>query len=85
MECVGEIAQKDLFRLHEDSLIFSARVPVFDANVGVGHRHDRTAPFESAADLLKEFLNPVQLFTDYEVAQCLRHSYHKPFNWVYQF
>ncbi len=54
MECVGEIAQKDSFRLHEDSLRFSARVPVFDANVGVGHRHDRIAPFESAAELLKE-------------------------------
>jgi hypothetical protein len=33
---------------------FSARVPVFDANVGVGHRHDRPAPFESPTDLLKE-------------------------------
>ena len=37
-----------------DSLRFSARVPVFDANVGVGHRHDRPAPFESPAGLLDE-------------------------------
>lgn len=37
-----------------DALRFSARVPVFDANVGVGHRHDRPAPFESSTDLLKE-------------------------------
>lgn len=34
------------------SLNFSPRVPVFDANIGVGHRHDQPAPFEDAAGLL---------------------------------
>ena len=38
----------------QQSLRLSAQVPVFDANVGVGHRHDRPAPFESPTDLLKE-------------------------------
>ena len=36
------------------SLRFRARIPVFDANVGVGHRHDRPAPFEDGAGLLAE-------------------------------
>ena len=37
-----------------NSLNFQSRVPVFDANIGVGHRHDRPAPFEDAAGLQKE-------------------------------
>jgi hypothetical protein len=36
------------------SLDFKARVPVFDANVGVGHRHDRISPFDSPEELLEE-------------------------------
>jgi hypothetical protein len=36
------------------SLNFQPRVPVFDANIGVGHRHNRPAPFEDAAGLRKE-------------------------------
>ena len=36
------------------SLSFSSRVPVFDANVGVGHRHDRRYPFDSPSQLLEE-------------------------------
>ncbi|MBI2501896.1 MAG: hypothetical protein HYW07_01520 [Candidatus Latescibacteria bacterium] len=36
------------------SLNFKARVPVFDANVGVGHRHDRVSPFDSPDELLEE-------------------------------
>ena len=36
------------------SLNFRPRVPVYDANVGVGHRHDRPAPFEDADGLLEE-------------------------------
>ena len=38
----------------QDSLSFTARVPVVDANVGVGHRHDRPAPFEDPDGLLAE-------------------------------
>ena len=34
------------------SLSFRARVPTFDANVGVGHRHDQPAPFETPDQLL---------------------------------
>ncbi len=37
-----------------NSLNFQPRVPVFDANIGVGHRHNRPAPFEAAAGLGKE-------------------------------
>ena len=33
---------------------FRARVPVFDANIGVGHCHDRPAPFADAAGLRAE-------------------------------
>ena len=33
------------------TLDFRARVPVFDANIGVGHRHDRPSPFADAAGL----------------------------------
>lgn len=36
------------------SLNFQPRVPVFDANVGVGHRHDRPSPFSTAGGLLEE-------------------------------
>tara|TARA_B100001013_G_scaffold233918_1_gene143870 strand:+ start:1670 stop:2428 length:759 start_codon:yes stop_codon:yes gene_type:complete len=36
------------------TLSFQAKVPVFDANVGVGHRHDRISPFENATELLAE-------------------------------
>jgi hypothetical protein len=35
-------------------LSFRAQVQVIDANVGVGHRHDRPAPFEDADGLLAE-------------------------------
>jgi len=37
-----------------NSLNFQSRVPVFDANIGVGHRHNRPAPFEDSAGLQKE-------------------------------
>lgn len=33
---------------------FQPRVPVFDANVGVGHRHDRVSPCDTADQLLAE-------------------------------
>ena len=36
------------------ALNFKPRVPVFDANIGVGHRRDRPAPFEDASELLDE-------------------------------
>ena len=36
------------------SLSFKSRVPVFDANVGVGHRHDRRSPVDSPDQLLEE-------------------------------
>ena len=36
------------------SLNFRASVPVFDANVGVGHRHDRPSPFNNPDELLEE-------------------------------
>ena len=36
------------------SLSFISRVPVFDSNVGVGHRHDRRYPFNSSRQLLEE-------------------------------
>ena len=36
------------------SLSFRARVPTFDANVGVGHLHDQPAPFETPDQLLAE-------------------------------
>ena len=36
------------------TLNFQARVPVFDANVGVGHRRDRVSPFETREQLLEE-------------------------------
>jgi len=36
------------------SLNFKATVPVFDANVGVGHRYNQLAPFEDPAGLLEE-------------------------------
>ena len=36
------------------NLYFEARVPVFDANIGVGHRHDRPSPFTDAGQLHKE-------------------------------
>lgn len=35
-------------------LSFRARVPVVDANVGVGHRHDRVSPVDSREQLLAE-------------------------------
>ncbi|MFH1568064.1 MAG: hypothetical protein ABIL09_08710, partial [Gemmatimonadota bacterium] len=40
--------------LHEPALHFRPQVPVFDANLGVGHRHDRPAPFADAAQLLAQ-------------------------------
>lgn len=36
------------------TLNFRARVPVFDANIGVGHRHDQPSPFSNAAELCAE-------------------------------
>ena len=36
------------------SLDFQSRVPVFDANVGVGHRHDRVSPYSEASELVEE-------------------------------
>ena len=36
------------------SLSFKSRVPVFDANVGIGNRHDRRSPFDSPDQLLEE-------------------------------
>lgn len=36
------------------TLNFQARVPVFDANVGVGHLRNRTSPFENPEQLLQE-------------------------------
>jgi hypothetical protein len=36
------------------SLSFSSHIPVFDANVGVGHRHNRRYPFDSPDQLLAE-------------------------------
>ena len=36
------------------TLNFKPRVPVFDANIGVGHRYDQPAPFNDAAGLLDE-------------------------------
>ncbi len=35
-------------------LNFQSWVPVFDANVGVGHRHDRPSPFSKASELVEE-------------------------------
>lgn len=37
-----------------NSLTFQPLVPVFDANIGVGHRHDRIAPFTDSSQLLEE-------------------------------
>ncbi len=37
-----------------DGLNFKPRVPVFDANVGVGHKFNQPAPFDDAAGLLNE-------------------------------
>jgi len=36
------------------SLSFSATVPVIDANVGIGHRHNRRYPYDSVDGLLQE-------------------------------
>ena len=36
------------------TLNFRARVSVFDANIGVGHRHDQPSPFNNAAELCAE-------------------------------
>lgn len=36
------------------SLSFISRVPVFDANVGIGNRHDRRSPVDSPDQLLEE-------------------------------
>ena len=36
------------------TLNFQARVPVFDANIGVGHLRNRASPFESPEQLLRE-------------------------------
>ena len=36
------------------SLNFTARVPVMDANVGVGHKNKRPAPFDTPEELLAE-------------------------------
>ena len=35
-------------------LNFAPRVPIFDANIGVGHRFDHPAPFDNVAALLSE-------------------------------
>lgn len=37
-----------------NGLNFKPRIPVFDANVGVGHQYNRPAPFDDAAGLLNE-------------------------------
>ncbi len=37
-----------------DGLNFAPKVPVFDANVGVGHQFNQPAPFDDAAGLLHE-------------------------------
>ncbi|MCE2450780.1 MAG: hypothetical protein J4F35_21250 [Candidatus Latescibacteria bacterium] len=37
-----------------EHLSFRARVPVFDANIGVGHCHDRPSPFADVAGLRAE-------------------------------
>ena len=39
---------------HMSGFSFTARVPVFDANVGVGHLDDDCAPFSDAAGLAEE-------------------------------
>ena len=36
------------------SLRFTTRVPVFDSNIGVGHRHDRPSPVQDTEGLLEE-------------------------------
>ena len=36
------------------TLNFRARVPVFDANIGVGHLRNRASPFETSEQLLRE-------------------------------
>ena len=36
------------------SLRFTTRVPVFDSNIGVGHRHDRPSPVQNTEGLLEE-------------------------------
>ena len=36
------------------TLNFYPRVPIFDANIGIGHRHDRPSPVTDADQLLKE-------------------------------
>ena len=36
------------------TLNFKARVPIIDANIGVGHRHDRPAPISDRENLLSE-------------------------------
>jgi len=40
--------------LSEPTVNFRSCVPTFDANVGVGHRHDRPAPFGAPHELLAE-------------------------------
>ena len=37
-----------------NSLSFKARVPVIDANIGIGHRHDRPSPIAAPDELLQE-------------------------------
>ena len=37
-----------------ENLSFRARVPVFDANIGVGHCHDRPSPFSDVTELRAE-------------------------------
>ena len=36
------------------TLNFQVQVPVFDANIGVGHLRNRASPFESPEQLLRE-------------------------------
>ena len=45
-------SKKDSYSL--DGLNFAPKVPVFDANVGVGHQFNQPAPFDDAAGLLHE-------------------------------
>ena len=39
---------------NSEHLSFRARVPVFDANIGVGHCHDRPSPFADVTELQAE-------------------------------
>ena len=48
------MASQPISTQNSGHLSFRARVPVFDANIGVGHCHDRPSPFADAAGLRAE-------------------------------